>query len=282
MNISEILQKLNEKRKKILVRMLLTLPIILIGFGCFFTSPVMGMVLIFSGAVLMMIFSNNGNYAEEYKETLVRSVFELYFTDIEIRKEGFSYDFVKETKLIPCGNTYQSNDEISGSYQGLHFKRSDVCMQEVVHNGKTTTTTTYFSGSWMVFDFPKSFSSYLCVKEKPFSGGNPGGWFSSIEKFKMENEKFNRIYHVYGSSQHEAFYILTPHFMEKLMELNDQFEGDLCIGFIDNQIHVLIDSREDSFEPPLFHEITENEIAKIDRQVRVVTRIIDLLNLAEN
>lgn len=281
MNISDILRSLNEKRKKILMRMMMALPLILLGILCFFINPVIGIVLIFFGALMLMIFSKNGNYAKEYKETLVRSVFELYFTDIEMKEKGFDYDFVKETRLIPCGNTYHSDDQISGRYHGLHFTRSDVCMQEVVNNGKTTTTTTYFSGPWMIFDFPKSFTSYLCIKEKGFSGGNPGGWFSSIEKFKMESEQFNRIYQVYGSSQHEAFYILTPHFMEKLLELNETFYGDLCIGFINHQIHVLIDNHENSFEPPLFREITENEIREIDKQVRLVSRIIDLLDLTE-
>ncbi len=282
MNLSAVLQRLNEKRKKAMMRRLMIIPMILIGMFSFLSSPGLGMMIILGGAILMGFVANDQNYAKEYKEILVRSVFEYYFTDIEMREKGFDYEFVKETRLIPCGNTYHSDDQISGMYHGLHFTRSDVRMQEVTHHNKTTTTTTYFSGSWMVFDFPKSFTSYLCVKEKTFSGGNPGGLFSSIERFKMENEQFNKTYHVYGSSQHEAFYILTPHFMERLLKLNDQFYGDLCIGFIENQIHVLINDHENLFEPPIFREITENEIHEIEKQVRVVVRIIDLLNLVDN
>lgn len=281
MKDNEILQRLNEKRKKILKRMAFAIPLIILGVLCFFTSPMVGAVLVFLGILIIGIIRYSGDYEKDYKESLVRSVFERYFTDIKMQDAGFDYEFVEQTRLIPCGNTYSSDDQISGMYHGIHFTRSDVCMQQVTRTGKTTTTTTYFSGYWMVFDFPKSFTSYLCVKERGFSGGNPGGWFSSIEKFKMENELFNRVYQVYGSSQHDAFYILTPHFMESLLELNEKFYGDLCIGFIENQIHVLIDNHENSFEAPLLREINEEEIRSIDKQVRVITRIIDCLNLVE-
>ena len=37
----------------------------------------------------------------------------------------------------------------------------------------------------------------------------------------MESAGFNEIFDVYAQDPHEAFYLLTPHFMEKLVEAGD-------------------------------------------------------------
>lgn len=282
MENQKLLAELNEKRKNVLKHMLWGMLVCVLGVFFMLGSPVIGILLIIAGFFISNRIRKSSGYEAEYKELLVKGVFEKYFDDVTIESDGFDYDFVEESKLIPCGNTYNSDDLISGSYHGVRFMRSDVCMQQVTSNGKTTTTTTYFHGPWMVFDFPKKFASYLCVKEKSFSGGNPGGWFGSIDKFKMENVAFNKRFNTYGSSQHDTFYILTPHFMEQIMAIDDRFEGDLCLGFIDNRVHVLLDNGENAFEPPLFSSVTEADIHEIDTQVKMICKIMDYLKLIEN
>ena len=130
-----------------------------------------------------------------------------------------------------------------------------------------------------MFDCPKSFYSSTKVAEKEFlDSGNPG-WFSGFEKLETESIEFNELFGVYTTNEHDAFYLLTPHFMEKIIELERKFEGRLTVGFINSQIHVLIYNNENALEPPVMNPITEGDARSIEYQANVIKEICEILNL---
>ena len=240
--------------------------------------------------VIMIVYSKlASDYRSQVKETIVKEMIIKEFDNVHYDiKNGFSRDFIKETGLVSMGNIYRSNDLLAGSYHGVDFKQADLCIQQRTSNGKTTTTVTLFKGRWMVYTFNKRFTGYMQIRSNEnrlFGNTKPMNWFSSkpsVSKIKMENEVFNQRFNIYASDDHEAYYILTPHFMEKIMELDDDLVGNLVVGFIDNELHIALYNNQDAFEPSIFRAIDDEYYQEVQADIDMIKMVIDELTLDVN
>lgn len=280
------MDKLNQMRIKVLLGRSVGLGCIILGFLMFFHSPFSGMAMFFIGAVIVLVVSVTAgkNFTKAYKETICREVLERLFEVKEYCPEkGFSEEFVRDTYLTPMGNRFSSDDFISGSYQGNDFIHSDVHIEEHHSDGKNSTTITLFKGSWTVFTFPKKISSYLMIREREFlSNGKPGGLFSKApktQKVSFEDIEFNERFDVYAQDEHDAFYVCTPHFIERIKQLEATFEGRMTIGIIDSKLHVLFNNQKNAMEPSVLRKITEDDFVLIENEMQCIIDIMELLNL---
>lgn len=280
------MQELNKLRKQTLLGYGIAFGCFIIAFLTFFSYPEFSIVFFILGVIAIVIVSMTiGNqFTIAYKEMICKGVLEKMF-DIQAfnPKQGFSKDFVRSTYLIPIGNRYSSDDYVAGSYKGVDFERSDVHMQNHTKTGKTSTTVTYFKGSWTVFSFPKKVSTYIMIREKEFlSGGRPGGLFSNAPqttKATFEDIEFNKKFEVYAQDEHDAFYVCTPQFIERIKALEAKFEGRLTIGIIDQKVHVLFYNDHNAMEPSLMSQITEDEFIKVENEMNQIIEVMDALNL---
>ena len=69
----------------------------------------------------------------------------------------------------------------------------------------------------------------------------------------MESIDFNSELKAYTDIDHDAFYILTPHFMEKLLFLDKKYNDKINFSFINNKLYISIDTRRDTFDIKLFN-----------------------------
>ena len=278
----ENMAELNRQRVRVMTMQGGGVALILIGTFLFLLNPPLGMLL-FAGGMAVMLLSSGARktYSRNYKNEMVRQALSTLFDDLTLDPDaGFDRQQTEAYQLIPEGNRFYSDDYMEGAVLGIHFRRSDVLVQQVNHSGKHTTTTTLFRGPWMIFDFPKSFGHWMMVREKEFlSNGRPGGLFSrlDVEKVKMESAGFNEIFDVYAQDPHEAFYLLTPHFMEKLVEAETRFDGRFYYGFIDHEFHVAIHNGENSFEAPVWSTVSQQNFLEIREQAMLITELVRLL-----
>jgi len=281
---------LNSLRQKILLYGFIGIILIVFAFIVFrlilplaVFFAVIGVILLLYGFAVL-----RSKYVAEYKKEIVEGTLKEIFTDVIFNpKAGLSKDVISNTEMIMMGNTYSSDDYISGKYNGISFEQADVLIQQVTSNGKTTSTVTYFRGRWMIFDFNKSFKYDLQVRESSFNyAKKTGGWFSKKNKMThldMEDEAFNREFDIYAVDEHEAYYILTPHIIENIKSLAASTDGPILMCFIDNRMHVAINNGKNAFEPPLFGNIdVENEKNKIRRDINLITSFVDEMNLERN
>ena len=242
-----------------------------------------------AGLSLMMIadFRFQKPFTRIYKGELVQSVFAENiggFDDLRyLPDDGITEDTIESTGMMQMGNDYESGDLIEGSYKGVGFKQSDVCIQQIT-SGKHTRIETYFSGRWMIFDFNKRFRADLQVCEREFMHAcSFGGIFSKGEKLhtlETESVAFNRAFSVAAENDSEAFYILTPHFMEKLLEVKAKISGDLLFCFIDSQLHVAINDEHNNFEPNMAVPIDVDSIRRsVLADLEPITELINILRL---
>ncbi len=282
----ELLERLRRRARNM---SLLGFGLIGVGFVFFLLVPFLGFFLFVGGIGLSIVCDRRfvKPYAAAYKTHLVKGLLSEKIEDLRYEpNSGVRKEVVEATDMMQLGNRYFVNDLIQGTYNGVRFSQSDILIEHHTSNGKHSHTTTYLKGRWLIFDFNKKFHCDLQVRDKRFSyAKKSGGWFSDREKTsKLETESvlFNDTFSVYAANDSEAFYILTPHFMEALLQAKVQADGEVLFCFVDQQLHVAVNNKKDSFEPSVWKPIDrESAYRAIRDDLKLITDLVDTLNLDE-
>lgn len=247
--------------------------------------------LIFGIVIISIIKSAiNGKdlniYDREYKKIFVLKTLQNTFENLTYNvNEGLNEHVIEETRMMRTGDRFSSNDYISGTYKNIKFEQSDMHIEEKHETrdkdgNKEVTWITIFEGRWMIFDFNKKFRSNIQVVSRNFTGES---FFWNANKVDMEDVEFNKMFSIRTENEHDAFYILTPHFMEKIKEIYQELNCGIMFCFIDNKLHVAIDNRDDSFECNPYKVINEAEITtEISKDIELITSFVDDLDLDNN
>ena len=233
-----------------------------------------------------------------YKETFMKGILEEYFEDVDYRWETgisrqqfFDTGIFEEYKI----SSYHSEDYLSGVYKGISFKQADVEFTRRETTGDHPKDVTVFSGR--LFEFDDSFKQVQSVKVVPEIEVKAANRFQ-IERqdiVKMENMEFNKVFAVASASPQEAFYVLTPQVMERLMDIHNRYKKSelddgsrnnieglyrtIAFHFKQDKLYVVIDHM-DSFDSNFLKEIdypTEKE--KIRKHIQVIIDVIEMLKL---
>lgn len=241
-------------------------------------------ILIF---VLLIVSSinvtkSNNELQRVYKEEFVFGILKEHFPDATVNWDyGFQERIVESMGMVQMGNRFNSEDYVSGTYEGVHFEQSDVIVKRVVRSGKSTHTYIHFKGRMFSFDYDVKIAASTLVFARSFQYQG-GGLGVKYEKVQMESEDFNRKFKVKSVKPFDAFYILTPQMMEYIDKLADIF-GNVAIHFTPKKVFVAINMQENAFDLNTSQEISlnrERELRK--RDIHVITDIIDILRLSEN
>lgn len=223
MGLYEAMNELEKKRKKYSYCVVaIVLGMLFFVLGCFgryfFLLSILGI------AVFIWGFKNMNTSNEEYK-----ALYKKIFVEEPLRKSfenvlyswrtGFNENQVRSFNLCNMGNRFSSEDYIRASYHGINFEISDVYVAQHTSTGKSSHTTIYFQGRMMIFDFPEKLVSSVRIYSTNFRF-RAGGFFANRNsKVEMESVNFNKDFDVMTASDHDAFYLLTPPFMEKMYQL---------------------------------------------------------------
>ena len=224
-------------------------------------------------------------FDNEFKNTFVLDGLKNTFDDLNYNiEEGFDEKTLSDYGMIDTADRYSSNDYISGTYKGIKFEQSDVHIEEKHESedsdgNKTVHWVTIFRGRYMIFDFNKKFMANVQVVSNRFRAkSSPRD--RKFSKVKLEDMEFNKMFDVYTDIEHDAFYILTPHFMQKIKSLYKNLDSPIMLCFVDNRLHIALDNGEDSFEYNVFKPINEEEINKdIIKDIKLITDFVNELNL---
>ena len=198
---------------------------------------------------------------------------------------GISRYEIEDLGVLRC-DEYSSNDLITATYKGVAFRQSDVHMVDVTTDSKgNRSESTVFRGRWLVFDFNKDFNWNLELISKGFhSARRIGGILSfgqtKTERIKLEDEAFNKTFKVFAENEHEAFYILTPHIMQSLLQLKEELNAPILLTFAGGRLHIGVYNGKDAFEGKIFGKIDiEAEKARMLSDLRLITNFVDELSL---
>ena len=145
---------------------------------------------------------------------------------------------------FPYNKTY-GEDHIKAVYNGRNIELSDMTLKNEEMNAEGEINTfTFFRGQWLICDFGKELSGEVFISANA-KKGKP-----CFERdVTMDNEEFNDRFCVKTKAPEEAFYILTPHMVEYILEMADKANGQVYMAFLrDGKIHIAINTNRDIFE----------------------------------
>ena len=239
---------------------------------------VFGIILFLAGLIVELSISKN--YKQEYKKLFVEGPLNQNFQYVVYDwKAGFTKEAVRSFGLTAIGNRFHSEDYIRAVFDGVPFEMSDVTVQDVRSTGKSTYTVTYFKGRMLVFDFPDKavgsvqvFTDNFKYRGRPFGNLRP-------QKVEMEGVNFNRRFDVTAFSPHDAFYLLTPQFMEKLDHLASNYTS-IGIHFCGNKVFVgFNEPYNNAFDSKsMMNKLSyDEEMAKTQKEINDIKFIISML-----
>lgn len=302
----EELELLRIKTRKRLVITAIILSVVLMPLPVFLFGSMMGgpsysgadsdfilkMLLIVAPAAMGVVLALGITYAlttkvrREYKEAFlelfVKKEFEQHFENVAVNSTGFDKDVIFNEGLILTGNRYYSNDCITGEYKGMSFSKADVLIQQVTSNGKTSTTTTYFNGQVINVDGLNKMVQRVYVENNALKTPSRSGFFSKSEFEKVDTESvvFNGLFDVFARDAHDAFYVLTPHVMERFISFPRKTGFGVSLN--DHSAQLALDTGRDSLESSIFRQIKEKDIQGVREDIEAIKITIDLLLEADS
>ena len=191
---------------------------------------------------------------------------------------GVALNDVYRSGLLKEADRSRSEDLIMGCIKGVNFKTSDLQLFErrehIDSKGhRTVTYVPYFIGRFFIFDFNKNFKGNLVITEASFS--KPYG----MKKVSMESEEFNKVFKTYANDDLSAFYVLTPHLMVSLLELEKANPGCIMISMNSNIMYMAINNNRDTFSLKMNIKIDESLVALFQKDMNVINNIIEEMKL---
>lgn len=162
------------------------------------------------------------------------------------------HDF-RQAGLLPNWDREGYEDRLTGEREGIGFEFFEAHLEQrrttTDSRGQTKTRwVTVFRGQCLRFRFHKRFyGRTLVARDKGFFNRFGGG--SGLQLAKLEDPVFEKAFSVYTTDQVESRYLLTPDFMQRLVDLEETFRGGkLRCAFVDDEILVAVEGG-DLFEP---------------------------------
>jgi hypothetical protein len=188
---------------------------------------------------------------------------------------------VDNTNLFPNFDQFYSEDYIQGEYKGVELKLSEIELRKIVirkaGNKTIYTEEKIFGGLFIITDFHKRFSSTTYIL--------PNKWIkigiglpSIYKRVDLEDPIFEKKFDVYSDNQIEARYILTPSFMERVIDLSQIGKIHCC--FMDKKMTIALELKKDFLpELSLYEVIDKERVKKVVAELQVIFDVINTLKL---
>jgi len=251
--------------------------------------PLVGLfgLVLFSKLIVAWAYNPVIEYESEIKWKIFPLLFQYFGPDFTYQEEGeLSAEKMCNSGIIPDFRDEDREDYVRGTRHGIRLELTETKLTKERYIGKLRQTVTVFRGMLLLLTVNKPFAGQTVLKQD--QGGvlnffsKPAG--SAYETVKLEDPEFERIFEVYSTDQVEARYLLTPSFMERLIELKTLFRGSAIQGsFFQNKLLLTFSSDFDRFEAgSVFVPVTFiDEARTVVREMTEIFRIIDTLKLTD-
>ncbi|MCI5688194.1 MAG: DUF3137 domain-containing protein [Emergencia sp.] len=198
------------------------------------------------------------------------------FSDIHyVPKAGFDWDEIRNAAVVACGDKryFESEDLLMGNYEGVPFKFSDVTTKRMVHRNKKNRIEEIFSGQVLGFKQYglKESDGHLQIFQKEFLS-NIKGW-TAEHKIETDNALFNKKFQIFSADEHNAYYILTPQVMEKIITFSEAIGEQIAIAFRGGYMFIAICRVRSMFNPYVDQPVSE--------QTKLILEDISILQKAK-
>ncbi len=183
-------------------------------------------------------------------------------------------------KLVPGYDRSSFEDEIAGERHGAAFTLFEAHLRDVRRDSKgRTTTVTVFRGQLLRVAFPQNFLGRTIVLRDAGMFNAFLNLGTKLQRVGLVDPTFEKIFEVFSTDQVEARYLLTPTFMERLLELETLLKGKKArAAFAEGDLLVAIEGGN-LFEPgSMFKPLADfARVEKVLKEIQSVHGVIDAL-----
>lgn len=185
--------------------------------------------------------------------------------------------------LLPSYDRSRFEDQLTGTHEGVDFEFFECRLKQrrTSHsNGRTQTRyVTVFDGQCLRMMFHKRFFGETLVTRDAgifnMFGGRKG-----MDRARLEDPEFEKAFEVYTTDQVEARFLLTPDFMQTLVDLERALSGKkLRCAFSGQEMFVAVEGG-DLFEPgTLFKTLDDpSRVRELLLDFEAVFNLIEMTN----
>lgn len=132
--------------------------------------------------------------------------------------------------LIPNADREEFEDHFSGKAHGAAFELYETHLQQRRRSRRRTYYVTVFRGALIRIAFPRTIEGVTLITRdrgifNAFERWARASGKRSLERIGLPDPEFGRIFEVYGTDQVMARYLVTPSFMERLLQLEEALKG---------------------------------------------------------
>lgn len=270
--------KLEQARNRLRVYALALLFAVLLIWQRFDVDP----LVVLAGAVVvysLLAQRSQRQISVWYKHMVVKRLVDalggglVYTPESTLRAEEFeSMELFRESL-----SSWKSEDEVRGERNGVSYALHEVVAMH--RAGKSERA--FFRGVVVALEFNKNFQGHTVVVpetgiRRPLLSGIRG----DKEKVSLHHAEFDRLYAVYSSDQQQAHYVLTPKFLEMVLDARKKLDAELRLAFFRNMLFVTVPLRKDYFEVSFGMRVTPvDAFDALAGIVALATGLIDTLDL---
>ena len=241
-----------------------------------------GYILALSGFILIVLNGPMYFYCHKVKPEVMPS-FAGFFGNFQYTHEKtLENELLDSSGLFGKYNKNIGDDFFYGRYDDVAVAIAEEKLKYITFDEKRRKNEKkIFAGVCVLLEMNKPFLGHTLVLEDK-------GIFNAfyrvkgLENIKLEDSKFEKIFEVYSDSQIEARYLLTTAFMERILKLQDLYEGkSIQLSFQHNQLLIAISTHQNLFEANSFFRsnINKKRIDLVFDQFYTIFSIIKILKL---
>ena len=255
-------------------------------------------ILLIGGLVGLFGRNMKTSSTDEAKQLLIDKLSTVLGVRFSLSPHRLYGDQFEDLALVPGFDEATETDEVSGDFEGVDFVLQEAKLETIerTRTGRGTTglavslvltatkqgnRNTVFHGLLGAFEFHKSFSSLTIGRSDRGVLNKLSNVFVSGERVRLESPEFEDLFEVYSDDQVEARYLLTPAFMERMVELHRRFDGRVQFAFRKNQLLLSLSNYGAWMEPRGSSDKLTDEgyVAHLVEDLTLAHRIIDALKL---
>lgn len=274
--------------------------LVVIGAVCVICAWIIGFnvadfqILIFISVAFAILFISLANRGLNTLRKRVKAELNAHIAEAcGLSYAGRPYDphrfgAFRELGLLPNHHRRQFEDHFSGHALGCDFDLYEAELKERRRSKNRTYYVTVFRGVLIRINFPRNVEGVTVITRDQ-------GWFNGLhalgrslgrqklERIGLVDPRFEKAFEVYGSDQVLARYMLTPTFMEQLLELELSLKGKKIRAAFDEdlgqgELLVAVETGNLFEAGSMFKPLADQgRVKSIIAEIQLVTRIIGTL-----
>lgn len=250
------------------------------------SDPALFVFGIFALSVITIgVFFHFSSKQDIYRSLFKRQVIVPLIKFISPNLEYDPNDGITRLQFVTSGlyglaDDYSSEDMVRGLIGNTRISFCEILASQ----GRGNNNTKVFEGIFFIADFNKEFNGktiiYPITSRLDQLNKKLHAFIHSEKLVRLENIEFGNNFEVYSNDQVEARYIITPAFMEKLLEVEKKFNSNITISFVQTFICIGIPLNKNLFEPQAFKSVDNSDyIEEYYHYLQMAIGIVNDLNL---